>query len=151
ALASWLVPCPPTREQRRIVDLLEQADALRTKRREAIAHLDELAQSIFLDMFGNPRINSKPWRASPLEQVAEQVTDGEHLTPRRQATGIRLLSARNVRDGHLDFANTDFIGPDEHARIRRRCDPRRGDVLISCSGTIGRVAPVETDEPFSLV
>src|SRR5581483_1100048 len=82
---------------------------------------------------------------------ADRVTDGEHLTPIRTTEGIKLLSARNVRDGYIDFDNVDFIPLAEYERISRRCDPRRGDILISCSGTIGRVAPVKTSERFALV
>lgn len=88
---------------------------------------------------------------STIGDVAEQVTDGEHLTPRRTTEGIKLLSARNIRDGYIDFENVDYIDLDEYARIARRCNPSLGDVLVSCSGTIGRVASVETTERFALV
>lgn len=145
------IPLPPLPEQRRIAAILDQTDALRAKRREALAQLDSLTQSIFIEMFGDPATNPRMWGISSVEQIAEQVTDGEHLTPKREPQGIKLLSARNVRDGFIDFGNVDFVGIDEHERIKRRCNPVRGDVLISCSGSIGRVASVETDEPFSLV
>lgn len=49
------VPLPPLPEQRRIAEILDKADALRAKRRAAIAQLDTLTQSVFLDMFGDPR------------------------------------------------------------------------------------------------
>ena len=48
------VPLPPIGEQRRIADILDRADALCAMRREALALLDDLTQSIFLDMFGEP-------------------------------------------------------------------------------------------------
>jgi type I restriction enzyme S subunit len=102
-------------------------------------------------MFGDPVTNPHMWPALKVEQIADQVTDGEHLTPKRELDGIKLLSARNVRNGYLDFGNVDFVGLEEHERIKKRCSPVRGDVLISCSGSIGRVASVETDEPLSLV
>ncbi len=54
ALAAVSVPLPPLDEQRRIAAVLDRAEALRAKRREALAHLDALTQSIFLDMFGEP-------------------------------------------------------------------------------------------------
>lgn len=150
-LANFEIPLPPLPEQRRIAAILDQADTLRTQRRAALAQLDSLTQSLFLDMFGDPVANPHMWPALKVEQIASQVTDGEHLTPKREPDGIKLLSARNVRNGHLDFGNVDFVGLEEHERIKRRCNPVRGDVLISCSGSIGRVASVETDEPLSLV
>ena len=150
-LETLRVPLPPLEEQRRIAVILDQAETLRTQRRQALAHLDTLTQSLFLDMFGDPATNPMGWDTLKVEQLADQVTDGEHLTPRRELAGIKLLSARNVRDGFIDFKNVDFIGQAEHDRIKKRCNPVRGDVLISCSGSIGRVSSVETEEPFSLV
>jgi type I restriction enzyme S subunit len=114
--------------------VLDRAEALRAKRRAALAQLDTLTQAIFLDLFGDPATNPRRWPSSTIADVAEQVTDGEHLTPKRTTQGIKLLSARNIRDGYIDFVHVDYIGSDEYERIRRRCDPSRGDVLISCSG-----------------
>ena len=150
-LAGLDIPLPQLTEQRRIAEVLDHAEALRARRRAALAELDTLVRAVFLDMFGNPSTNPKAWPIRTIADVAEQVTDGEHLTPKRSTDGIKLLSARNIRDGYIDFENVDYIGVDEYERIRRRCDPTLGDVLISCSGTIGRVASVETQERFSLV
>lgn len=57
---------PPLAEQRRIAAILDKADALRQKRREAIAKLDQLLQSIFLEMFGDPVTNPKGWDKVPM-------------------------------------------------------------------------------------
>ena len=151
ALLALQIPLPPLPEQRRIAEILDKADALRAKRRAALAQLDTLTQSIFLDMFGDPATNPKGFERSTIGLVSERVTDGEHLTPKRTTEGIKLLSARNIRDGYIDFENVDYISAAEHERIRKRCDPSPGDILISCSGTIGRVASVDTAAPFSLV
>lgn len=56
-----LIPVPSVREQQRIASALDAVDSLRVKRRKAIALLDELAQSIFLDMFGDPLQNPFDW------------------------------------------------------------------------------------------
>ena len=142
---------PPLAEQRRIAEVLDRAEALRAKRRAALAQLDSLTQSLFLDMFGDPATNPKGWPKQKLGDIAKQITDGEHQTPKRTTHGIKLLSARNVRDGFIDVTDVDYVSQEEHERIKRRCNPEKGDVLISCSGTIGRVATVSTTEPFSLV
>ena len=60
------IPLPPLAEQKRIARILDAADALRAKRREALAQLDTLLQSTFLDMFGDPVTNPKGWEVKPL-------------------------------------------------------------------------------------
>ena len=55
------IPLPPLPEQKRIAGILDATDALRAKRREALAQLDTLVQSTFLDMFGDPVTNPMGW------------------------------------------------------------------------------------------
>ena len=55
------IPLPPLPEPRRIAEVLDRAEALRAKRRAALAQLDTLTQSIFLEMFGDPATNPKGW------------------------------------------------------------------------------------------
>ena len=64
------IPIPPLAEQKRIAGILDAADALRAKRREAIAQLDTLLQSTFLDMFGDPVTNPMGWVETPLGDIA---------------------------------------------------------------------------------
>ena len=64
------IPLPPLDEQRRIAGILDAADALRAKRREALAQLDTLLQSTFLDMFGDPVTNPKGWEVRSLGDLA---------------------------------------------------------------------------------
>ena len=60
-LAKLEIPLPPLAEQRRIAEVLDRAEALRAKRRAALAQLDSLTQSLFLDLFGDPVTNPKGW------------------------------------------------------------------------------------------
>jgi type I restriction enzyme S subunit len=63
------VVIPPLVEQRRIAAILDQAEALRAKRRAALAQLDTLTQAIFLDLFGDPISNPRKWPQETLETL----------------------------------------------------------------------------------
>lgn len=150
-VANLQIPLPPLAEQKRIAEVLDKADALREKRRLALNKLDSLTQSIFLEMFGDPVKNPKGWERVILNEISNKITDGEHQTPKRISEGIKLLSARNVKNGFIDLSQVDYISIDEYERIIKRCNPEKNDILISCSGTIGRVTTVQIDEKFTLV
>ena len=74
------IPLPPLAEQKRIAGILDVADALRAKRREALVQLDTLLQSTFLEMFGDPVTNPMGWDAPPLADFCKTGTGG---TPSR--------------------------------------------------------------------
>ena len=69
-LADMEIPLPPLAEQKRIAAILDAADALRAKRRAALAQLDALVQSTFLEMFGDPVTNPKGWDKLTLGKLA---------------------------------------------------------------------------------
>ena len=72
------ISLPPLDEQKRIAEILDAADALRAKRREALAQLDTLLRSTFLDMFGDPVTNPMGWERKPLGEVI-RVRSGDGL------------------------------------------------------------------------
>ena len=79
-----VIPFPPLAEQRRIAEILDKADALRAKRRAALAQVDTL-QSMFLDMFGDPVTNPRSWPLNALSDVgtvsgaSRNIARGMHL------------------------------------------------------------------------
>jgi type I restriction enzyme S subunit len=83
--------------------------------------------------------------------VSTKITDGEHITPKREMSGYYLLSARNIQNGYISYSNVDYVGEDEYLRIRKRCNPEFGDILISCSGSVGRVSLVPKKSNFVMV
>ncbi|OED82694.1 restriction endonuclease subunit S [Vibrio crassostreae] len=91
------------------------------------------------------------WSFLKLKSLASKITDGEHKTPKREESGRYLLSARNVRDGYLSLDNVDYVGEEEYQKLRKRCDPNKGDILISCSGSVGRISLVDTDDKYVMV
>jgi type I restriction enzyme S subunit len=70
------IPVPPIEEQKRIADILDRAEALRAKRRAALTQLDELTQSIFREMFGDPARNTKNLPTISLGELGDWQSGG---------------------------------------------------------------------------
>lgn len=139
------IPLPPVTEQRRIAAILDQADALRGKRREALAQLDSLTQSIFIEMFGD-----SPGDEITIGEMIETGAlllhkDGNHgsLYPRAEEfgdDGVPFLSAKSVTDEGL--INNNLI---EHLRHEKAIKLKigwieKGDVLLAHNASVGKVA-----------
>ena len=91
------------------------------------------------------------WAWSTADQFTSVITDGEHITPERSDSGILLLSARNVLDGRIALEDVDYVPQREYDRIAKRLVVIPGDVLLSCSGSVGRSAVVPEGLLFTLV
>ena len=92
---------PPIEEQRRIASVLDAADALRARRRQAIARLDSLRQAVFIDMFGDPTGNPKKLSKAPLSDLIK-VKSGESLTGKAMRLGPHLVYGGNGVSGSHD-------------------------------------------------
>lgn len=108
-LAAFEIPLPPITEQRRIAEVLDRTDALRAKRHQTLALHDDLAQSIFIDMFGDPVVNPHSWQLAALGSLME--TRGAKVDP----TGFLdepfdLLSIPAYDAGHPTIAYGREIG-----------------------------------------
>lgn len=91
------------------------------------------------------------WTWATADQLTSVITDGEHITPERSGSGVLLLSARNVLDGRISLEDVDFVPQHEYERIAKRLVVAPGDVLLSCSGSVGRSAVVPEGLLFTLV
>ena len=75
-LGATPIPLPSLPGQRRIAAILDQAEALRAKRRHTLAQLDTLTQTLFLDLFGDPVANQKGWRRMPFAELLTGIDSG---------------------------------------------------------------------------
>ena len=93
------------------------------------------------------------WTWTRIGEIASKITDGEHNTPKRVSTfqGFYLLSARNIQNGYISLNDVDYVDENEFIRIHKRCNPQKGDVLVSCSGSVGRCAVIEDDNKYVMV
>ena len=151
----WLkeidIPTFSEQEQNQIVFKLDKITSLIDLRTKQLNKLDELVKSRFIELFGDPEQNPKGYPVKEFDEISVLITDGEHATPRRTDKGIYLLSARNILNHALQLDDVDYIDEEEYTRIARRVVPQAGDVLISCSGSIGRCCVVPEELRFQMV
>jgi type I restriction enzyme S subunit len=107
------IPLPPLATQKRIAEILDAADALVRKDQELLKKYDELAQAIFIDMFGDPVKNEKGWE---VKTIGSLTTVGSGSTPSRQVNnyfggGIPWVKTTEVC-GNVIFSTEETISED---------------------------------------
>jgi type I restriction enzyme S subunit len=134
-LGAVTVPFPPLVEQRRIADILDHADALRGKRRHTLAHVNDLAYSVFIEMFGDPLTNPRGWpdhvQLGDVAQIVSGITKGRKLNGLPVRT-VPYLAVVNVQDRALDLRQVKTIAATEPEIERYRLE--KNDLLLTEGG-----------------
>ncbi|MCA2628158.1 MULTISPECIES: restriction endonuclease subunit S [unclassified Microcystis] len=98
------IPLPPLEEQRKIAAILDKADGVRRKRKEAIRLTEELLRSTFLEMFGDPVTNPKGWRKISLgELLAEPLQNGAYFPKERYVEAPDGVEMVHMSDAFYNF------------------------------------------------
>ncbi|CAI2346870.1 Restriction endonuclease subunit S [Vibrio parahaemolyticus] len=101
-LKNFEIPLSPLAEQKRIAAILDKADAIRQKRKQAIELADEFLRSVFLDMFGDPVTNPKGWEVRPLSEfISNGPTNGLYKPSSSYGRGYRILRIDGFYSGEL--------------------------------------------------
>ncbi len=141
------IPLPPLHEQKRIAAILDKVHQLRQKRHQAIAQLDSLTQSIFVEMFGDLRKNDMNWPTQSLDDLSKRITVGIVVKPASYYTdqGVIAIRSQNIKVEGFDltdvvyFSGSDNEGPLAKTRIFE------GDVVVVRTGQPGKAAVVGAD------
>lgn len=140
----------PLNKQIAICAQLDQSLKVINLRRKELSNLDDLIKARFVEMFGDPvysAIDSK----IELSDICEKITDGEHGSVARVANGHPFLNAKHIlKTGVIDWKTITYIGDEDHQRIYKRCNPEKGDILLTTTGTIGNVAIMPECEEVSM-
>ena len=140
SLSKIPIPIPPLVEQERIVAELDLLSSIIEKKKAQLKELDQLAQSIFYDMFGDPITNEKGWEVKKLGEVCRAIGDGLHGTPQYDANGtIAFINGNNLIDGKITITpKTLYVNNSEAQKIHIELDTNT--ILLSINGTLGKTA-----------
>lgn len=87
----------------------------------------------------------KGWEKDTLENVLDKIIDYRGQSVPKAEIGIPLITARNVREGYLDFSTKEFVDETEYDNWMTRGMPKSGDVLITTEAPLGMVAMYPCD------
>jgi type I restriction enzyme, S subunit len=127
-----IIPDFPIETQKRIAAILDQAEALRSLRRQSIGQLDALARSVFLEMFGDPVTNPKGWEIGQLQDIAEFQTgypfsSSDYI---EHGEGIKLCRGANVLPNHIDWKDL-ALWPKSRVKEVSEFNLQVGDVVVA--------------------
>ncbi len=144
------IPVPPLAEQRRIAEVLDRAEALRAKRRAALAQFDSLTESLFRDLFGDLtkcKLVPLEFLASAKRHALSSGPFGSSLTSKHYVDeGILVLRGLNVTGGEITLEDCKFISKTKAQELSRSLVAPM-DIVIVAVGASGFACLIPNDFP----
>src|SRR5690606_15227215 len=145
ALKELEIPLPPLHIQEKIAEILDKADELRRKDQELQNKYDQLAQAIFIDMFGDPVKNEKGWEVKKLEEVCSKILGGG--TPSKSNNSFYekgTITWVTPKDMKREIINNsiDKITEEAISKSSVKIIPKNSLLMVIRSGTLKRKLPV---------
>jgi len=131
------IPLPPLEVQKQIADTLDKADELRKKDELLLKKYDELAQSIFYDMFGDPVKNEKGWEVKKGRDIVSVFGGAAFKSTDYQDYGIPLIRIGTINKGFFDESQLVYL-PSTFVESYKRYLVKPNDLLITLTGTVGK-------------
>lgn len=138
------ISLPPLPIQRRIVEILEQADALRRLRTDADAETQKLLRSVFYEMFGDPVRNEKGWELQKIEYICINIFGGgtpSTLNEEYFKGNIPWVSPKDMKDDFI-LDSIDHITERALSESSTRIAPKYSLLMVIRSGILKRKLPV---------
>lgn len=151
-LSSFEIPLPATlAEQTRLAAILDQADAIRRKRQQALRLTDDFLRSVFLDFFGDPSVNSKGWGMGTIGDLLQSVNYGTSQKAHTEPDGVPVLRMNNITySGGWDFTSLKYTIFDE--KDREKYLVHNGEMLFNRTNSrelVGKTAVFRRNEPMA--
>jgi type I restriction enzyme S subunit len=145
------IPLPPLETQKRIAQILDDAKALKQKAELLLKEYDALAQSIFLDMFGDPVKNSKGWEIDVLGNQCEKVQIGPFGSQLHQSDyveeGFDLINPTNIKNDKIDYLNSVKITLEKFKSLPNY-HLKTGDIIMARRGDLSKIGIVSEENKF---
>ena len=146
-LESIKIPLPPLETQNQIAAVLEKADQLRKDCQQMEIELNSLAQSVFIDMFGDPVTNPKGWEVNTLDEVSK-VQIGPFGTQLHKhdyvSNGVPLINPTHIKSGKI-IPNYDLTVSESKYRTLVQYHLKTGDIVMGRRGEMGRTAVIDSE------
>lgn len=142
-----IVPFPPLSEQQHIVEELDLLSSIIEKKKAQLKELDNLAQSLFYEMFGDPIINNMEWEVKTLKELV-YIGLGFTHTPQYVEKGVPFISVKDISSGYIDLSKIKYVSKEEYDNAPKGAKPQKGDLMFCRVGTMGKPLIVETDMQF---
>jgi type I restriction enzyme S subunit len=143
------IPLPPLPIQKRIAEILDAADALRHKDKELLRKYDELAQAIFIDMFGDPVKNEKGFAKIKLGECLENIQIGPFGTQLHESdyikNGIPLINPMHIGDLKIKPNHNYSISEEKYLELPQY-HLKVDDVILGRRGEMGRCAIITEEQ-----
>lgn len=138
------IPLPPLATQKAIAEKLDKADALRKKDQELLKQYDELAQSIFIEMFGDPVQNEKGWEKVKLEEVCTKIYGGGTPSKSNPNFYIGDIPWVTPKDMKYDFISDsiDHINEEAISKSSAKLIPENSLLMVIRSGILKHTLPL---------
>ena len=149
-ISKHYISIPPLSTQLSIVSELDKINELIRLKKEQLKDFDNLAQSIFYEMFGDPVENERGWEVKKLGDVCTDITDGDHMPPPKSDFGIPFITISDIdkETRCLNFENTFYVLEDYYNNLKENRKPQKGDLLYTVTGSYGIPVIVKTDKKF---
>jgi type I restriction enzyme S subunit len=149
------IPLPPLPTQKRIAEILDAADALRGKDQVLHRKYDELAQAIFIDMFGDPVKNEKGWEVKKLGDLfSEPVKCGPFGSALKKEEyikeGIPVWVMDNIQNYNFNENGCLFINEEKYGDLKSY-SATNGNIIISRAGTVGKMSVINSKYVKSII
>ncbi|WMJ23709.1 restriction endonuclease subunit S [Paludicola sp. MB14-C6] len=148
-LKDYTIPLPPIEVQQKIAKTLDAASELLAMRKQQLQELDNLIQSTFYDMFGDPVTNEKGWEVGTIRDIVSEVKYGTSKAA-TEFGQYKYLRMNNITySGSMDYTNLKYINLEE--KEAKKYLVVKGDVLFNRTNSkelVGKTAVFKEDEPM---